>query len=125
MRRRNGSDTRAGSRSARDTVIGLTPARVATSAIVVRPFLRLDILPPPDQRRIAPLSIRKGQIASSLTIPVPRTAAMAGPWRGNGWTGQGLESYARETNVLHPRPHTGHDGERTGSATPPNRAQKG
>src|SRR5690606_6067898 len=45
--RRSGSETRAGSRSARDTVIGLTPARAATSAMVVRPFLRLDMLPLP------------------------------------------------------------------------------
>src|SRR3546814_18732257 len=105
MRRRNGSDTRAGSRSARDTVIGLTPARAATSAIVVRPFLRLDILPPSDQRRIAPLSIRKGQIASAITIPVPRPAAMAGQWRGHGRTGPGREKHERHTSVLTTR-HT-------------------
>src|SRR3546814_15875074 len=84
MRRRNGSDTRAGSRSARDTVIGLTPAHAAPSAIVVRPFLRLDILPPSDQRRIAPLSIRKGQLASPIRIPVPTPAAMARPSVGTG-----------------------------------------
>src|SRR3546814_20800452 len=100
MRRRNGSDTRAGSRSARDTVIGLTPARAATSAIVVRPFLRLDILPPSDQRRIAPLSIRKGQIASAITIPVPRPAAMAGQWRGHVPTAPGLQLTPRQNSVL-------------------------
>src|SRR3546814_7723509 len=99
MRRRNGSDTRAGSRSARDTVIGLTQARAATSAIVVRPFLRLDILPPSDQRRIAPLSIRKGQIASAITNPVPRPAAMAGQWSGNARTAAGRQYNPRQNPV--------------------------
>src|SRR3546814_16759825 len=51
MRRRSGSETRAGSRRARDTVIGLTSARAATSAMVVRPFLRLDMLPPRSEER--------------------------------------------------------------------------